>query len=239
MKLGVIGGLGPMATAYYLQLVTEFTAAEKDQDHLDIDIVSRPGIPDRTEFILGLSDQDPVPGIIAAGKELISLGDSVIAIPCMTAHYFHDRIQESLEIPVINAVLETAKELKGAGAKKCAVLATDGSVRSGVFEMALSTCGIETIYPDEAGQKVIMNIIYEDVKGGNPIDIDSFNHVSENLFHEGADAIILGCTELSIVKRDFELPAGFIDCMDVLAVKAIEFCGGKVRKDKEVVRLRK
>lgn len=238
-KLGVIGGLGPMATAYFYQLVTEMTAAEKDQDHIDIDIASRPGIPDRTAFILGESDADPVPGIVAAGKFLAAAGASCLAIPCMTAHFFHDRIQAELPVPVIHAIAETARYLKEAGAKRCGVMATDGSVTSGVFGKALSAEGLEVIYPEAEEQKAVMSIIYDDVKSGNPVDFDSFMDVSNSLFASGADAIILGCTELSVVKRDFRLGPGYIDCMEVLAAAAIERCGGRVKSGRQILKPRR
>lgn len=238
-KLGVIGGLGPMATVYFYQLVTEMTAAEKDQDHIDVDIASRPGIPDRTAFILGESKDDPVPGIVAAGRELEAAGDTCLVLPCMTAHFFHDRIQAALSVPVINAVAETARFLKEAGARRCGVMATDGSVTSGVFGKALSDEGLTVIYPDPEGQKAVMTIIYDEVKSGNPVDYDSFMDVASSLFEEGADAIILGCTELSVVKRDFRLGPGYIDCMEVLAAEAIARCGGTVRPERQIFKPRR
>ena len=88
--LGVIGGLGPLATAYFLELITKMTDAEKDQDHLEIIIHSKPSIPDRTEYILGKSNENPMQDFIAISKSLASAGTQCIAIPCMTAHYFYD-----------------------------------------------------------------------------------------------------------------------------------------------------
>lgn len=234
-SLGVIGGMGPMASAYFMELVTDMTEASCDQEHLSMYIASCPSVPDRTAFILGESKDDPVPGMIDMGLFLQSRGVSCIAIPCMTAHYFHDRLQESLKVHVIDAIEETAGLLSENGVKKAGVMATDGSVKSGIFEERLKAKGIECITPDAAGQKKVMSLIYNDVKRGRAADLHSFFEVSDSLFNEGAEAVILGCTELSVIKRDNELGKGFIDCMEVLSKVSLETCKKPVKKERSVL----
>ena len=87
-KLGIIGGLGPMATAYFLQLLTRMSDAASDQEHMEILLHSKPQIPDRTRFILGQSPENPLPRMIEIGIGLKEQGAELIAIPCVTAHYF-------------------------------------------------------------------------------------------------------------------------------------------------------
>ncbi|MCR5210979.1 MAG: amino acid racemase [Lachnospiraceae bacterium] len=233
--LGVIGGMGPMASAYFMELVTDMTEASCDQEHLTMYIASCPSVPDRTAFILGESEDDPVPGMIDMGLFLQSRGVSCIAIPCMTAHYFHDRLQESLRVQVIDAIEETAGLLFDAGIRKAGVMATDGSVKSGIFHERLKKKGIEYITPDEAGQKKVMSLIYDDVKTGRKADLNAFFEVSDSLFKEGAEAVILGCTELSVIKRDNDLGRGFIDCMEVLSKVSLETCGKPVKKERSIL----
>ena len=233
--LGVIGGMGPMASAYFMELVTDMTEASCDQEHLSMYIASCPSVPDRTAFILGESEDDPVPGMIDMGLFLQSRGVSCIAIPCMTAHYFHDRLQESLRVQVIDAIEETAGLLFDAGVRKAGVMATDGSVKSGIFHERLKKKGIEYITPDEAGQKKVMSLIYDDVKTGRKADLNAFFEVSDSLFKEGAEAVILGCTELSVIKRDNDLGRGFIDCMEVLSKVSLETCGKPVKKERSIL----
>lgn len=233
--LGVIGGMGPMASAYFMELVTDMTEASCDQEHLSMYIASCPSVPDRTAFILGESEDDPVPGMIDMGLFLQSRGVSCIAIPCMTAHYFHDRLQESLKVHVIDAIEETAGQLFDAGVRKAGVMATDGSVKSGIFYERLKKKGIEYITPDEAGQKKVMSLIYDDVKTGRKADLNAFFEVSDSLFKEGAEAVILGCTELSVIKRDNDLGRGFIDCMEVLSKVSLETCGKPVKKERSIL----
>ena len=92
MKLGIIGGLGPMATVYFMEMITEMTLAQKDQDHMEMLVVSDPKTPDRTAFILGESSDDPLPYINRSAETLEKMGADVIAIPCITAHCFHDKL---------------------------------------------------------------------------------------------------------------------------------------------------
>ena len=89
MKLGVIGGLGPLATAYYYELLTKMSDVSCDQEHLEIYIHSCPQIPDRTAYILDHTQDNPVGAMIQVAKGLQEQGVDYIAIPCITAHYFH------------------------------------------------------------------------------------------------------------------------------------------------------
>ena len=233
--LGVIGGLGPMATAYFLQLVTQMTAAETDQEHIEILVHSRPGIPDRTGYILGRSSDSPLPDMIATGRELISQGAEILAIPCITAHYFQRQLEEAVNAPIINAVRETAVCLERAKVRKVGLMATDGTIESGLFQRALSGSSLETIIPDKEHQAGVMHLIYQNVKAGLPVEYDLFEEIAGRLFAGGAEVVLLGCTELSLIKRDFELQPGFLDVMEVLAREAVLSCGRLKSKYMELI----
>ena len=110
-------------------------------------------------------------------------------------------------------------------------MATDGSIRSGLFQRELQKHGIEPIIPGEKGQKCVMSVIYDDVKAGLPAEMDKFRFASDELRAQGAQAIILGCTELSLVKRDCEIGAGYLDAMEVLAQTCVLRCGGKLKEE--------
>ena len=224
-KLGVIGGLGPMATAYFLQLLVQMTEARTDQEHIEVLLHSTPQIPDRTRFILGQSREDPLPQMVEIGRELAGQGAELIAVPCVTAHYFQKKLEDSIGIPVVDTIRETALSLKAAGVTKAGILATDGTIESGLFQRAFAGEGISAMLPDRAGQQAVMQIIYQNVKAGQPVDSAAFWRVAEGLFGQGAQAVLLACTELSLVKRDFGLGEGFLDVMEVLARKAVLICG--------------
>lgn len=222
--LGVIGGLGPIATAHFLELVINMTDANSDQEHLDMIIYNTPSIPDRTDYILDNTKPNPLPRMLSVGQALAAQGVDSIAIPCMTAHYFFPQLEAGIAAPITNSVAETAKHLKEHGIEKVGIMATDGTVRSGIFHRELEKQGLCPIIPDEKSQKDVMHLIFRNVKSGTPAEMDRFFSAADVLRHQGAQAIILGCTELSLIKRDYRIGAGFLDAMEVLAQRSVLTC---------------
>lgn len=214
-----------MATAYFMQLVIEMTDAKVDQDHIEMVVYSNPRTPDRTSFILGESQEDPSIEMIRAGKALKEAGMDVLGIPCMTAHYFHQNLCDQIGLPIIHGIRETALYLKEHGIKTAGIMATDGTISSNIFQSALEEVGIVALAPDASHQKKVMHLIYQDIKAGKPAEMGMFFSVSEHLKERGAQVIILGCTELSVIKRDEKVGPGFIDALDVLARKCVLTCG--------------
>ena len=228
--LGVIGGLGPMASAYFLQLLTQMSDAQTDQDHMNILMYSRPSVPDRTKYIVGESEENPVPDLVMAGRKLKEMGADILAIPCITAHHFHKELEDGIGLPVIHAVEETIICLEEKKTTQVGIFATDGTIQSGLFQNALKQHGIWPILPEAESQKRVMEIIYHQIKAGKSVDMESFYKISEEMAGQGAQIILLGCTELSLIKRDYDLPAGYLDVMEVLARKAVQCCN-RVRKE--------
>lgn len=223
--LGVLGGLGPMSSAYFYEMLTAHTKAERDSDHLNILISSRADTPDRTDYILGLSDKNPLPVMNDEVKKLIGAGADMIAIPCNTAHYFYEGISAAADVPVINIIRQTALFCFRQGFKKVGLLATEGTVRSGAYSEIFSKAQIECVIPDDADRDAVMDIIYGKIKKGITPDKKDFLSISDRLFASGCERVILGCTELSLLKREFALGDEFIDSLEVLALSAIRMCG--------------
>lgn len=234
-KLGVIGGLGPMATAFFMQMVIEMTDAAVDQEHIEMYIHSCPSIPDRTGYILGKSAENPCPRMAAVGQKLAADGAELIAIPCVTANYFYRELSEAIPVPVINIIEETGSYLSKRGIKSAGLMATDGTVQSGLFRQILEKAGIRVVLPDEEGQKDVMHLIYENVKASKPVETARFERVSEELRAKGAEVLLLGCTELSMIRRDYEIGAGYLDVMQLLAKCAVERCGVLKEEYKELI----
>ena len=228
--LGVIGGLGPMATAYFMELVTDMTDAATDQEHLQMLIYSAPSIPDRTRYILDNTSENPLPEMLRIGNVLAQQGAQRIAIPCVTAHYFFEKLESGIPVPIINGVGETALHLKNHGITKVGIMATDGTVKSRVFHRELEKLGIEAVTPSAARQADVMRLIFDDIKAGKPVDMEKFEGIAEELRANGAQAIILGCTELSLIKRAHAIGAGFLDAMEILAQQAILQCGKPLKE---------
>ncbi len=223
--LGVIGGLGPMATAYFMQLVIEMTEAATDQEHIPMIIYNCPQIPDRTNYLLGRSEQNPGPQIMECGRKIEQAGAEMIAVPCITAHALFPEIEHEFQIPVLHIIRETAEYLKKEGIQKVGLEATDGTVQTGVFQKELEKQGIEVVLPSAEKQEMIMHIIYNNVKAGRRVDMDRFEQVEQELHSKGAEVIILGCTELSMISRDEKIGHGYLDAMEILARAAVLQCG--------------
>lgn len=229
--LGVIGGLGPIATAHFMELVIRMTDAAADQEHLNMIIYSYPSIPDRTGYILDHTQPSPLEPMVKIGKTLGQQGADFIAIPCLTAHYFYSTLEQDIPVPIINGIEDTVKHLQENGIRRVGIMATDGTVSTGLFNRVLEDHGMTPILPSAARQKDVMSLIYENIKANLPPNMDKFHAVRKQLQEAGAQAIILGCTELSLIKRDYPIGAGFIDAMEVLAQQSVLRCGGKLKDE--------
>ena len=230
-RLGVIGGLGPSATAYYFELIIKMTDVCCDQEHLDMVIYNCPSIPDRTSYILHKSEESPVEKMVEIGQKLHNEQVDYIGIPCITAHYFYETLQRRIKTPIINVVEETAMYLKKKNVRKVGIMATDGTIQTKVFQNAIEAKGMTVIIPSQEQQKNVMHLIYHNVKANKPVDMGRFESVKKELQKKGAEVIILGCTELSLIKKDYEIGPGFIDAMEVLAMRSVELCGLPLKKE--------
>lgn len=222
--LGVIGGLGPLSTAHFMELVAEMTDAEKDQDHVDMIVYNYPSIPDSTAYILGYYRKNPVHGLCYVADALAQQRVDLIAMPCITAHYFYDELSGRVNVPIIHAVKETARYLRNQGIRRAGIMATEGTVSSGLYEKALAKEGIGTVLPSALRQQDISHLIYQNIKKNLPPEMDRFALAEQELRDRGAQVIILGCTELSLIKRDHRLNPGFLDSMEVLAQQTVLQC---------------
>ncbi len=230
--LGVLGGVGPLATIYFADLVVKMTDAKTDQEHIAMVILNHSSIPDRTDYILDRTKPNPLPVMINDAKMLQDDNCDYIVIPCNTAHYFYEEIQKSVSVPIINILEETVKyceqtipELKCIG-----VLATEGTVKSQAYQNIIEKHGHRCIVPSDDDQKSLMNIIYNEVKAGEEVDIFEFQRIIGDMKKLGCDAVILGCTELSVIKKDFNLSRNdIVDSMECLARASIIACGKKLK----------
>lgn len=223
--LGILGGLGPASSVLFCDMLTRHTLAQRDQDHLNFILSSRADTPDRTAFILGKSDQNPAPFMIREVERLVAAGADIIAIPCNTAHYFYESVKTASSVPIINIIEQTVDYCRFAGAKRVGVLATEGTVSSGAYKTVIESAGMEYTVCSESEQAIINSIIYDEIKKGLPPNVDAFMAVARSLRKKGCDMLILGCTELSLLKESAALDDGFVDSLEVLALSAIKLCG--------------
>ncbi len=222
--LGILGGLGPMATVYFYELLISHTSATCDQDHIDLIINSRATTPDRTAFIMGKSSESPFDIMHSDAQKLVTYGADVLAIPCNTAHYFFDKLNATTDVPILNMVEETVKTAKQQ-CDKVGILATTGTLHTNTYQRVLQNHNVDYAVPCKEHEEMLMDIIYGSIKQGQNADMQTFNIIVDGLKQQGCNGVILGCTELSIIKRNEGLGAFYIDSMEVLAKNAIETFG--------------
>ena len=228
-RLGVLGGMGPQATQVFYQFVLDRTDAVRDQDHLPAVILSDTGIPDRTAAILSGSTEGLYQRLLGDAKLLERCGCTAIAIPCNTSHYFADRLQGELTAPIIHMPRETARALAAQGKKRPGILGTDGTIRMGLYHRECAAVGMEAVSPDPDTQKLVMSIIYDEIKQGETGSRDKFAKIDRAVRKAGCDCAILACTELSVFATYHPLPSFYLDAMMVLAERAVERCGYPLR----------
>lgn len=226
--VGILGGMGPMATCDLMKKVIDNTDASCDQEHIRICVDCNTNIPDRTAAIMG-KGEDPRPEMIKSAIRLQSMGANVIIVPCNTAHYFLPDVQKCVDIPILNMLKETANELFLKGVSIVAVLATNGTILSGLYDVELKKVGITPVHPDEEDQKLIMLLIYDYVKAGKSYPFtEKILEMEKRLIDKGAQALILGCTELPIAFSQINTSLPTIDPTTVLARVAIRYTNGRL-----------
>ena len=224
--LGILGGMGPMATADLFTKITALTKASCDNDHLRVLIDSNAKIPDRTNAIL-YGGESPLPYMLDSALRLESMGAQCLIMPCNTAHYYINELQKAVAVPFINMIEETAKAVPE-GCRP-ALLATSGTIKTGLYSNALKKRGFDLIVPEESHHMLYMAAIH-DIKGGRVPDRGSFLMLLKWLKQKGADTFILGCTEIPLAFQWLEIDEPYVDATMVLARSAITFCGKEIRE---------
>ncbi len=229
--IGILGGLGPKATAYLLELIIQRTDAPKDQDNIDLFIINRATTPDRTAYIMDSSKQSPLPQILKDISCLEKNEVDAVAIACNTSHYFSKEIKKHLCIPFIDMIEETVKKAKKDHHKKIGIMATTGTITGQIFQKALERENIGFVVPSEEFQTKIMHIIYDNVKANRPVEWNVFQEIIDMFISLECDGIILGCTELSVIKFEHGLGDFYIDSSEALADAIIDFSGKKKKRE--------
>lgn len=228
-KLGVLGGMGPQATQVFYQYVLDRTEASCDQEHLPALILSDTGVPDRTASILTGNTEPMYQRLLADARLLEECGCTVIAIPCNTSHYFVDRIQQEIGIPILHMIRETARDLGGPGEAP----PRHPCHRRHHPHRPVSE-GVRRLRPGgrPSGARCPASGHVHHLRGdqtggaGQPGEICPDRPRSG--LH-GCDCAILGCTELSVFRSYHSLPPFYVDAMEVLAELAVVRCGKQLR----------
>lgn len=202
----ILGGMGTMATESFVRQLNKRTPTHADQDYLNYILYNHATIPDRTAYILDRSKPNPIPLLQEDIRQQNILQPSFIVLTCNTAHYFFDDLQKETKIPILHMPKEAVKQIhREQITGKVAFLGTEGSVKAGVYENELKEQGIDYLIPSQELQAKINHLIYQDVKENDYINLELFFEILADTKKLGCEAVILGCTELSLV-------AEYIDC---------------------------
>lgn len=219
--VGVIGGMGPQATVDFFNKIIKHTPVKKESDHIHLLIDNNPQVPSRIDAVIN-NGVCPSSTLVDMAKKLESAGAELLTMPCNSAHIFINHIEENINIPVINMISETIKEIAKSKCKKVALLATPAVVSTNLYKDGIIELGKEFVVPEKYFQNTLTDAIMK-VKSGE-IEHAEFNFslVLEHILSKGVDAVILGCTELPLIKRRDLAGVHFFDTTEILAISTIE-----------------
>jgi aspartate racemase len=227
--IGILGGMGPETTVYLFDLIVKKTRAAKDGDHIPLIIMNNPEIPDRTAAIFG-EGNTPLPLLSKIARDLEKAGADFLVMPCVTAHYYYPDIIKQIKIPFIHMIQETANHLTRQFPEfnRFGLLATNGTLKTSLFQQELEKIKSEVVMPDSGQQKKVMETIYgkEGIKAGfkkSPRIL--LSQIAEQLKQNGAQAIIAGCTEIGLVIEDLDINIPKIKPLHILASASIKMAG--------------
>jgi len=219
--IGILGGMGPEATVELLRRLLAATPAECDQDHIHVLVDNNPKIPDRTAAILK-GGESPLPMMIEGARTLERAGAHSLIIPCNTAHYWLSDLQKAVSIPIVDMINETTSLIAAhrPPLRKIGVLATAGTLSTGLYQGAFARKGLQVLVPAAEEEETVMRAIHA-IKAGDHTVRGEVIEVAEHLIASGAEGIIPGCTELSLVISPDSLSVPVFDPLTILAERAV------------------
>ncbi len=224
-NIGILGGMGPAATADLFQKIIGLTPARSDQDHLRIFIDNNPGVPDRTEAIIS-GGKSPLPELIEMAQGLEQAGADLLLMPCNTAHHFHGDIDNEISIPLLHMIELVAEKIAAEekAGTSVGILATDGTLQAEIYQKELRSQDLKPALPSQEAQNNVMNAIYGiKERGVDSRTKELIKKPIDELIEAGVEVIIAGCTELPLLPLE-RIAGGnpVIDPGRVLAEKAVE-----------------
>ena len=214
-QLGIIGGVGSEASAYLYEKILRATKAPTDQDHLNMVILNHAEIADRTSYILDHTNDNPLPYFMEDLHLLNQIGVKLILIPCNTSHFFYDEFQKVSHAPIYHLIDHTTERLKKEGIKRVGILATDGTIKSQLYQKSCESQQLEWVIPNQENQQHVMSLIYDDIKAGKPIHKDKLISIIKEMEEQQVERMILACTELSILKEREQFDERFVDPLEI------------------------
>jgi len=229
--IGVLGGMGPAATLDFYGRLISLRGASSDEEHPPCLLNCATQVPDRTNHIVG-AGPDPVPALVEGVMVLEAGGAEFIAIPCNTAHAYLSAMREAVGIPVLNMIATAVAAVRRdvPDARQVGILATTGTLRTGLYDGLLREAGCEPLHPEESDQMRVMEAIHS-IKGGSIGPDERLSRTALALVDRGAGAIIMGCTEIPLGLNTESCPVKVIDATQALAEMTLSLALGELEFD--------
>ena len=233
--LGVLGGMGPLAGGTFVTRLVALTPAGCDQHHIPLVLCNDPRVPDRSAARLNQGD-DPLAAMVVGIRRLEGAGARLIAIPCNTAHLWYEQLARQARVPLLHIVVAVCDDLARLGVRgaRIGLMGTPATLELGLYQGPLTVRGHTVIEPDEQERRLCVEAIAA-VKGNRPeAAFAPATACIARLVARGADAIVLGCTELPLAVPHAQRSAlGVVltDSIDALARAAIGQFYGTGRGD--------
>lgn len=223
--IGVLGGLGPVATIDFLSKIVALTPARVDQDHIHVIVDCNPKVSNRNDAISGVGPS-PGPALAAMAHRLQSAGADFLVMVCNTAHAFEKDIRAATSLPFVSIIQETSDEIRRdfPQVKRVGVLAARGCLAAGLYDQALASRGCTVVTLDQSDQQACMELIYR-IKAGDrgPEVRAAAKHFGEQLIACGAEVVVAGCTEIPMVLVENDLSRPLINSTKILARRSIRY----------------
>lgn len=226
--LGILGGMGPEATADLFMRIIRATNAKSDEEHLRIIIDNNPKMPSRQDAILK-GAESPVPAMTATAENLVGAGADFLIIGANTAHYFYDDVQKAINVPILHIIDETLKEVSKniPHLKKLGILATTAAMQTRLYSKCCDRFGIAAIEPDDALQSQMHNAIFSfKHQGLSDTCIGDASEVAESLIAKGAEALVMGCTEIPLILAGKTFSVPLVDPNEIIAHAVVAYAKG-------------
>lgn len=221
--VGILGGMGPAATADFYSKLIEETPAATDQEHLRVVIWADPSVPDRSQAISG-QGEDPTPKLAEGARRLKEAGASFYVVACNGAHAFLPAVRQQVDLEYVSLIGVAANHIASLpGATRAGLLATNATMDSQLYQEALEHVGVAPVIPTPEDQQVVMESIYA-VKASRMSDEQraALAGVARRLADRGANVIVAGCTEIPLALSNEESPRPLIDPARLLARSVVD-----------------
>jgi aspartate racemase len=226
-RIGVLGGMGPLASAEFMVKLVCATPARFDQEHYPTTLDATPQIPDRPSALDGRGP-DPMPAMVAVLRRLEQAGCAMVTMPCNTVHHWYDRLQAQTRLPMVHIADAVAAALRAQvpKAKRVGVLGSTVTSRLGIYSNRLGSEWQWVYASEDELARLVMPAIAAIKAGDLSTGRRQFIEAAHRLVERGLDALVFACTEIPVVLTATDVPVPVIDSMEALAIHTVRFAQG-------------